>query len=356
MMKFFLKIRKNSPTTADNTVRIGTESTCRTMIKKILIILMAFLLMAGSQKKIRVGFILATVQEERYQKDKAYFIEAAKNIGAEVLFDDANNNSRMQLEKVENMLTKGVDILVLQPTNSDTACPMVEMARKKGVPVIAYDRIINNCDLEYYVSQDSFKVGVVQAKAAVKATKGKGNYIILMGESGHSVANEITRGNHSVLDKNPDIKVVVEQNHQAWSPVEAMRTVENALSRFNNDIQAILANNSGMIRGAIEALKEHGLERKVFTAGSDADLINCQYVVKGIQSMDVLKGIKPLAATTARVAVEIVYGKKPMPNTTIFNGKTNVKVVLTPIQPFDRKNIDEVIIKSGFHKKEEVYK
>src|SRR5690606_25003640 len=113
-------------------------------------------------------------------------------------------------------------------------------------------------------------VGVLQAEAAVKATGGKGNFVILMGHAGQSAAVDITRGNLDVLKKHPGIKIVVQKNHENWSPSLALATVENALAQYKNNIAAILANNSGMANAAVQALAEQKLTGKVFVAGSDA--------------------------------------------------------------------------------------
>lgn len=333
------------------------------VLRKMLICILSVSLILGvagcakskKSKTIKVGFVLSTLQEERYYKDKEDFIKEAEKLGAKVLFDSAANDEKAQMAKVENILARGIDVLVIQPVNSNTASGIVEACHQDQVPVIAYDRIINNCDLDLYVTQDSFKVGVLQAEAAVKATNGKGNYVICMGRSGHSVANEITRGNLSILSKYPEIKIVVKQNHPTWSPAEAMKTIEDALTKYNNKLDAILCNNSGMARGAVQALAEQGLAGKVFVAGADADLANCQYIVQGLQSYDVLKGIKTLATAAAKAAVKLAKKELIKYDTTIYNGKVEVKSILTPVWGFDKNNIDEVVIKSGFHTKEEVY-
>jgi len=332
------------------------------MMKKVLLVLvvLSIFLISSCAKKaekepIKIGFVLSTMQEERYYKDKEHFIKVAKELGAKVIFDSAGNDEKAQLAKVENILVRGVDVMVVQPVNSDTASTIVELCHESNVPVIAYDRIINNCELDFYVTQDSFKVGVLQAQAAVKATNYKGNYVICMGSSGHSVANEITRGNLSILGKYPDVKIVLRQNHPTWAPSEAMKTVENALTKYNNKIDAILCNNSGMARGAVEALREQALAGKVFVAGADADLSNCQYITQGLQTLDVLKGIKPLASSAVKIAYKVAKKDVVKYDTTYNNGKIEVKSVLTPVWAFTKENIDEVIIKSGFHSHEEVY-
>ena len=197
-----------------------------------------------------LGFVLSTMQEERYKKDRAEFLAKARELGARVEFASAKNDGQIQIQKVQDILIKGIDVMVIQPVNSDTAKNLVALCHDKGVPVIAYDRIIKYCDLDLYVTQDSYKVGVLQAEAAVKATGGRGKYVILKGTTGHSVAGEITRGNKEVLENYPDVEIVFEQNHPNWAPDEALESTENVLTRENKQIDAILCNNSGMARGA----------------------------------------------------------------------------------------------------------
>lgn len=304
----------------------------------------------------KVGFVLATLQEERYQKDQKYFKEEADRLGFDPIFVSADNNEQTQAAKVENLLSSGVQALVIQPVNSKAASTLVKRAHEDKVPVIAYDRLINDAPVDVYVTMDSFKVGVLQAEAALKSTNGKGNYIILMGQAGHSVADEITRGVMSVLVKNPEIKVVVKKSHDSWSPELAMQTVENALTANKNNIQAVLANNSGMAKGAVQALAEQGLAGKVFVAGADADLAAIRDIVNGRQQFEVLKDISALAKRAAQVAYDLTQGKKPTDATIIKSGKFNVSMVATPVYPIDKSNIDEKIIKAGFHPRDSIYK
>lgn len=304
---------------------------------------------SNASKKVRIGFVLATMNEERYAKDKKYFEDGAAARDAEVVFAACDDKVDVQTSKVETLLAQKVDVLVIQPVNGEAAGAIVEMAKRDNVPVVAYDRIIKNADIDLYVTQDSFKVGQLQAEAAVKATNGKGNYILLMGEAGHSVADEITRGNLSVLEKNPGVKVVVKQNHPGWATALALATVENALTKNKNNVQAVLANNDGMALGAVQALEEQKLVGKVFVAGADADLAAVQNIVKGRQSMTVLKGIKPLAEAAITAAVAIAKGEAPATDGAVNNGKKEVPTINTPVVAVDKANVQVEIIDSGFH-------
>lgn len=309
-------------------------------------------------KEIKIGFLLSTLQEERYQKDKKYFEDEAKRLGAEVLFYSSDNSEQVQVKKMENLLTKGVDVVVVQPVNSNAASTLVELAEENKVPVIAYDRIINNANLAYYVTQNSKEVGRLQAEAAVKATKGKGKYVILSGQSGHSVAMAITQGAKEVLAKHPEIEIVVEKFHQGWSPSLAMATVENALTKHNGKIDAVLANNSGMANGAVQAVTDFDkkLDGKVFIAGADADLAAIKNLVKGSQQFEVLKDIKLLAETSAQLAVSVAKKEAiKFEIEQVSNGKKQVDVINTPVFPVTKDSIESVIIGRGFHTKEAIY-
>ncbi|HEX9102150.1 MAG TPA: substrate-binding domain-containing protein [Polyangia bacterium] len=272
----------------------------------------ALALLAGCVKPAdpahpKVAFLLSTLQEERYQKDKAYFEAAATKLGLKPFTLAADNDNARQLNEVEDALARGAKVLVIQPTDSAAAGAYVSKAHEHGVPVVAYDRDIKNGAVDYYVAHDSFRVGVLQAEAAVKATGGQGNFVLLDGQAGHSVALEIARGYYSVLQPLIDagkVHVVVEKSHDSWSPEQALKTVEDAIAKTKGDIAAILANNSGMARGAVQAVQAARLAN-VFIAGADADAANVEYVCEGKQSVEVLKAIRPLAERAAAVAAEL---------------------------------------------------
>jgi D-xylose transport system substrate-binding protein len=303
----------------------------------------------------KIGFILSTMQEERYQRDKKVFEDTVKKLGGEVVFASCNNNEQTQAAQVDNLLSQGVKALVLQPVNGDTAAGLVKQAKADGVFVVDYDRLIRNAAIDYYVTEDSEKVGELQAQAAVEYTKGKGNYVLLMGQAGHSVAEARTRGVLRVLEKHPDIKLVVKQYHDAWSPTRAMATVENALTRYKNDIQAVIANNSGMAHGAIQALQEQKLAGKVFVAGADADLTAIRDIVAGKQQFEVFISISDMAERAARAAYALATGQPPQFDTTVDNGHGKIKTTNTPVFAVSKQNIDKQIIATGFHTHKAVY-
>jgi D-xylose transport system substrate-binding protein len=289
--------------------------------------------------KPKVAFLLSTLQEERYQKDKAFFTARAEALGLDVIVLAADNDNARQLAQVEDALTRGAKVLVVQPTDSQAAAAYVKLAHDSDATIIAYDRGIADPALDFAVAHDSYQVGVLQAKAAIAATGGKGKYVILAGQEGHSVAVEITRGYHDTLAPyiaRGDITIVSEQWHSAWSPEQALRTVEDAIVKSGGHLDAVLANNSGMARGAVQAVEKAGLSG-VFIAGADADAANVNFVCEGKQSVEVRKDIKPLAEAAAEAAAKLATAGKP-------DGKsTAVHVALvTP------DTVKAVIVDSGF--------
>lgn len=312
--------------------------------------LLAFVSGSSTKQQPDVAFLLATLQEERYQKDLSYFERHAEKLGMRTAVFAADNDGAKQLAQVENALQLGARVLVIQPTDSQAAARYVELAHAHDAKVIAYDRSIVSKHLDYYVSHDSHRVGVLQAKAAIAATGGKGKFVLLSGQSGHSVASEITRGYLETLEpyaKTGSIEIVTHQWHSAWSDEQALRTVEDALTKTDNQIAAILANNSGMARGAVQALLAKKLTG-VFVAGADADRENVQFVCEGKQTIEVLKDIAPLATTAADVAKQLLDGKPPAVTGTIELGGGKVPVAGVRVEVVTPANVKSLLIDSGF--------
>jgi D-xylose transport system substrate-binding protein len=303
----------------------------------------------------KIGFILSTMQEERYQRDKKVFEETVQKLGGQVVFASCNNNEQTQSAQVDNLLSQGVKVLVIQPVNGDTASAFVKQAKQDGVAIVDYDRLIKNAPIDAYITEDSIKVGELQAEAAVKATGGKGNYVLLMGQAGHSVAEDRTKGIMNVLAKHPGIKVVAKQYHNGWSPSLAMQTAENALTQNKNNVQAILANNSGMAHGAVQAVEEQKLTGKVFVAGADADLAAIRDIVAGKQQFEVFISINDMARRAGEVAMALAKREDFKFDSQVENGAGQVKTVNTPVFPVDKSQIEPRIIATGFHTKTAVY-
>lgn len=313
----------------------------------------------GGGSKIKIGLSLDTLKEERWQHDRDLFVAHAKELGADVLVQAANSNDALQNSQAENLLTEGVNVLVVVPHNGKSAATIVEAAHRAGVPVIAYDRLIRDCDLDLYVTFDPEKVGEEQADYAVKH-KPKGNYVLIGGAPTDNNAVLVRQGQMKILKPyidRGDIKIVADQWATDWQPVEALKIMENALTKNNNKVDAVIVSNDGTAGGVVQALNEQGLAGKVLVTGQDADLAGCQRIVQGTQSMTVYKPLPKLADKAAELAVDMAE-KKPItdPTTKLNNGKIDVPSILLPTVEVDKDNLDSTVIADGFQKKEEVYK
>ncbi len=300
-----------------------------------------------------------TLKEERWHRDRDLLVQRAGELGAEVLVQAANGNDALQNSQAENMLTQGVDVLLVAPHNGKTAAVIVEAAHRAGVPVIAYDRLINDSDVDLYLSFDNERVGEMQAEYLV-ARKPRGDYVVIGGAPTDNNALLYHQGQLKVLQPrvaSGDIRIVTDQWARDWLAVEALKIMENALTRSDNKVDAVVAANDGVASGAIQALAEQGLVGKTLVSGQDAELSACQRIAAGTQSMTVYKPIRLLAYKAAEVAVRLAR-KQPHGEATrgISNGKIDVSSILLPPVAVDKDNLVSTVIADGYQKLEDVYR
>src|SRR5882672_10217296 len=344
----------------------------RATIKLILFCLTATLLFAACVKgpqqgptgrsakqggPVRIGISMDTLKEERWQRDKALFEQKCKEVGAECEIQVANGDDAVQTKQCDNFLTKGVDVLIVAPHNGQIAASIVEAAHKQNVPVISYDRLIRNADVDLYVAHQVVKIGQMQAQYALDHAP-KGNYVLIGGSQTDNNALLLIDGQMSVLQPavdRGDIKIVTKQYAREWLASEALRITEDALTKNNNDIQAIVASNDGTAGGAISALPPQ-LVGKILVTGQDAALDACQRIAEGRQTMTIYKPIQPLAYSAVDAAVKLAHGEKVETKDTINNGKKDVPSILHEPQVVDKSNVMNTVIKDGYHKLEDVYK
>jgi D-xylose transport system substrate-binding protein len=312
----------------------------------------------SGQKAITIGVSVGDLRLERWKRDVDYMTQAATKLGAKVYATSADGDSQKQISQIENMLTQGVNVLIIIPANSGVMAPVVDEAHKSGVKVIAYDRIIENADLDYYITFDMLGVGKLQATYLLGKVP-RGRYYLLAGDKEDNNARLFRQGQMMILQPkidSGDVKVVGDQWAGGWLPENAMKLTENVLTANNNKIDAILASNDSTAQGAIQALKEQDLAGKIPITGQDADLASCQAIVAGDQTMTVYKPLPKLAAAAVKLAVEVAQGKQIVTNATYPNGKKDVASINLDIIAVDKTNILQTVIADGFHSYDEVYK
>ena len=306
---------------------------------------------------VRIGFSMDTLKEERWQRDKRLVEQRAHEVGAVLDVQVANGDDAVQTKQADNMLTKGVDVLIVAPHNGEIAASIVEAAHRKGVPVISYDRLIRNSDVDLYLSHQVERMGEMQAEYALKHAP-KGNYVLIGGSPTDFNALLLRKGQMTILKPaidRGDIKIISEQFAREWKAEEALRITEDALTKTGNKLQAIVASNDGTAGGAISALEAAGLAGKVLVTGQDAQKDAIQRIVKGTQTMTVYKAIQPLAFGAVDAAIKLAHHQAVETHDKINNGKKDVpSILITPVV-VDKSNVDSTVIKDGYHSHEDIY-
>jgi D-xylose transport system substrate-binding protein len=314
---------------------------------------------APKEKRIKIGFAMDTLKEERWQRDKDAFEAHCKQLNVDCVVTVADNKADKQANDVENLLTQRVDVLVIAPHDATQAASMVAKAKKQGVPVISYDRLINSNQIDAYISHQVPVIGQKIAEYALKRAP-KGNYVMVYGASTDNNAVIMKKAELEVLQSSidkKDITVVADNFITDWRPDEALKMAENALTKNNDDIQAFVVSNDGMAGGVIQALENKKLAGKVIVTGQDAALDALQRIAEGKQTMTVYKPIIPLANAAVEAAVKLVNKEKldtvPFMNDVM---KKEIPAILLEVTTVDKANLMATVIKDGFAKFEDVYK
>ncbi|MCM3125226.1 D-xylose ABC transporter substrate-binding protein [Mesobacillus sp. AQ2] len=312
---------------------------------------------ADFDTKLKIGFSMDTLEEERWPRDRDFFKEAVESLGAEVVIREAKGDDTLQIVQAETLISEGVDLLVIVPHNAEAVATIVNKAHSAGIKVISYDRLVKNSSVDLYISFDNELVGELQAKAITKLVP-KGKYVYIGGANTDNNAHLLKKGVFNVLqpfiDKG-DIQIVYDQWTENWTPENAYANMKAALEINNNEIDAVIAANDATAGGVIKALEAQGLEGKIPVAGQDADLAAAQHIVQGTQTMTIYKPIKTLAYEAARAAIKMAEGEIITANRKMNNGKMEIPSLLLAPIAVDKNNIDDTIIADGFHRRDEVY-
>ncbi len=267
--------------------------------------------------------------------------------GVQVDSLNALNDPAKQQAQAEAELAKGAKVLVVAAIDGKAFAVVVKKAKAQGVPVIAYDRLIKNSPLDYYVSFDSVVVGQVEAGWMAKHTKKGARIAIINGSPTDENAHFVNTGIHKVLDplfKSGARVKAGEQWTPGWDPPTAQREMEQILTKTNNKVDGVVSANDGMAGGIIAALKAQGLQGKVPTTGQDASLEGIQNVIRGYQGVTAFKDFRLQAPAAAQIAAAILKGAKPTNiNGSISNGQVKVPSVFLPVVAIDKSNVSKLV-------------
>ena len=310
----------------------------------------------GCTSKTKIGFLMDNTSLERWKKDKELFEKTTKEMGAEPIIKVADGNPDVQYQQAVELIDEGVDVLVVIPCDLIKAGKIVKAAHAKKIPVISYDRLIKDSNVDYYISTDNIQIGELQAGYLSKISP-VGNYALITGPTSDNNAFLLRLGWMNVLqpliDKG-DVKIVLDKFTNFWLPDESY----NIMKKFFEEggkVDAILAGNDALATGAIMALKEFNHDGKVLVAGQDADINAIRNIVAGVQTITIYKPIESMVYATVNAALKLADGKAPSNmNITVFNGKKLVPTILLKAQVVNRQNIKMTVVSEGFISEKEL--
>ncbi len=310
---------------------------------------------AGEEKKIQIGMSFDSFVIERWQKDRDVFVSVAKELGAEVNVQNANGVVEEQKKQIDYFIQKGMDVIVIIAIDPASLRESVKKAKDAGIKVVSYDRLINDADVDLYISFDNEMVGDMMARALVEEGIDGGNVIMIGGSPTDNNVPLVEGAFKRVMSKNR-VTILDSVHADNWRAEEAAAYIyANPLKVAQAD--AIMCGNDDLATQAVRALAETRQAGNMLVVGQDADLAACQRIVEGTQVMTVYKPVERLATRAAEEAVALARGEEITGEdvTTIASGAYRIPYIALEPVSVKRDNIDEVIIGSGFHLKEDVY-
>lgn len=303
----------------------------------------------------KIAFLMDALYTDRWYKDRDYFKQFAREKGAEVMVKVANSKADKQLQQAKEAIEAGADLLVVVPTHKTKARKIIQLAHENGIQVLAYDRLIQDDALDYYISFDTEKVGKIQADFALSRVP-TGKYALIFGPGRDYNSLLHRRGVMKVLKpriRNNRIDIVYQEHQDEWAEMEAYMSMDALLGK-HPDIDAIIAANDMFAIGANMALMANGMAGNILITGQDATAEGVQMLIDGSLSMTVYKPIKNLARKAAEVAVKLANNQSiPAPDVLEING-LSVDCWLLDVVKVTPGNIEETVIQDGHLKRSDL--
>ncbi len=327
----------------------------------VLFILLAIVSITGCKQEegLKIAFLYPAEEWVRFNKEAHFFKDYAEKNGVEVILETADNDESIQIQRANELFEKGIDALVLIAVNVNTAAAIVRNAHDADVPVMAYNRMIQNSEVDFFVASSNDLIGKLMVDALIKE-KPNGNYVLLGGDLFDKNGEQLQRAVKKYLDphiKNGSVNLVYETFIEKWSGEVAAFEMEKVISLYGDDIDAVIAGYDGMSGSVIEVLKKYNLAGKVAVTGQDAEINACKDILNGYQTMTVFHPLKTIAEKGAEIAIEMAKGKKldDYKNSSDFNGTYDIPTHRVNSIMVTKDNMEEVLVKSGFYKKEQLF-
>ncbi|WP_019414472.1 sugar ABC transporter substrate-binding protein [Paenisporosarcina sp. TG20] len=333
----------------------------------------------GSSNEVNVGIVLPTKDEPRWVQDEQRFKDAIAKTDytSEILF--SQGSSAKEKENVETLISKGIDVLIITPQDGDAAASAVEAAKKEGITVISYDRLITNTDaVDYYVTFDSLAVGAAQAQYLVDNSQGSDvplylyagaasdNNAFLFFEGAWKVLQpKIADGTFKIANSSEaeslkdkaelsrdELSKIIGQVTTNWDANESKNKAQTHLTAVSDDLKgdvAILAPNDGTARSIADVFATDSAVTSFLVTGQDAEKASVQYIIDNKQSMTVFKDVRTLVEDAMGMAIQVLDGKTPETTGSYDNGNTEVKAKQTDVIVVDKENVKSELIESEYY-------
>lgn len=309
---------------------------------------------ADDNDSIVIGLTFDTYVLERWERDRDAFVARAEELGAKVNVQNANGDIEKQKQQIAYFIEQKVDVIVVIAVDSDGLKKEVKEVKKAGIPIIAYDRMLNDADADLYISFDNETVGKMMADAVKEALPKGGKVILAQGPTTDHNVEMVYQGIMTSF-KESSIEISDTMNAKKWKAEEVFDFMDAYLDG-NQDVDAVICGNDSLAGQAVNALAVKRLAGKVVVTGQDADLEACQRIMEGTQNMTVYKPIEKLASKGAECAVALAKGVKIQRKETISDGTYTIPYITIQPTAVTASNMDDVIIKSGFHMWDEVHR
>lgn len=301
---------------------------------------------------ITIGYSLKSIQEERWQRELNGCIEAADNMGADLVYQVANGDAQKQISQIETMIEEGADVIMVTAVDAGGLTSVLDEAREKGIKILIYDQQLQNSYGDVFVGYDDYDNGVMIA-SPLETLNVTGNVVLLNGDKASGM-EKVINGEKSVLDK-LDVNVAMELYCQNWTEENAYICAQEALKEYNNDIAAFVCMNDTIASGAVKALEEEGKEGDVVVTGMDCELAALRRIARGIQTSSVFKDSSSLSATAIETAVELAKGERIQDDQVINFGENDMPQVTVKAVVITKDNINKEIIDKGYYTYSEIY-
>lgn len=312
------------------------------------------------EETLQIGFSFDSFVIERWVRDRDAFVLTANKLGADVNVQVANGDVETQISQIKYFIKKKMDVIVIVAGDGAAIKGVVKEAEEAGIKIVCYDRLIKNANTDLYISFDNVQVGKEMAKALTDKLPAGSDICMISGSDSDNNVKMVESGFRSVINESK-LKLVSRDSCNNWNAELAAGYMEKVLEEFPN-IKGVMCGNDDIASVVFQTLSENRLAGKVSIVGQDADLAACQRIVEETQTMTVFKQVEDLAKAAAYLSVSLGRGKditsvsqKYRVKETISDGTNDVPYYKLDCIPVTIKNINDVIIDSGFHTKEDVY-